>query len=101
MKKPGGFAVRYEPFTCLRIPKLFNLRMDPYERADIVSDQYDDWRVKNAFLMGAMTFHAAAFLQTFVEYPPSQTPASFTTDQIERDVEEKIKANAAKVGHSQ
>ena len=74
MKKPGGFAVWYEPFTCLRIPKIFNLRMDPYERADIVSDQYDDWRVKNAYLMGWMTFHAAEFLETFVDYPPSQTP---------------------------
>jgi arylsulfatase A-like enzyme len=94
MQKPGGFAVWYTPFTCLRIPKLFNLRMDPYERADIVSDQYDDWRVKNAYLMGWMTFHAAGFIDTFVEYPPSQTPASFTIDQIEKDVEMKIKAMA-------
>ena len=90
-KKPGGFGVWYEPFTCYRIPKLYNLRMDPYERADIVSDQYDDWRVKNAYLMGWMTFHAAKFLDTFVEYPPSQAPASFTIDQIERDVERKIR----------
>jgi arylsulfatase A-like enzyme len=95
-KKPGGFAVWYEPLTCLRIPKLFNLRMDPYERADIVSDQYDDWRVKNAYLMGWMTFHAAEFIQTFVEYPPSQTPASFTVDQIERDVENRVKEMAVK-----
>jgi arylsulfatase A-like enzyme len=95
-KKPGGFAVWYEPLTCLRIPKLFNLRMDPYERADIVSDQYDDWRVKNAYLMGWMTFHAAEFIQTFVEYPPSQTPASFTVDQIEKDVEQRVKEMAVK-----
>jgi arylsulfatase A-like enzyme len=94
MQKPGGFAVWYTPFTCLRIPKLFNLRMDPYERADIVSDQYDDWRVKNAYLMGWMTFHAADFIETFVQYPPSQSPASFTIDQIEKDVENKIKAMA-------
>ena len=84
----------YTPFTCLRIPKLFNLRMDPYERADIVSDQYDDWRVKNSYFMGWMTFHAAEFIDTFVQYPPSQTPASFTVDQIEKDVESKIKAMA-------
>lgn len=64
-KKPGGFPVWYEPLTEYRIPKLFNLRMDPYERADVVSDQYDDWRVKNAYLMGEVTFHAAAFLDTF------------------------------------
>ena len=84
----------YTPFTCLRIPKLFNLRMDPYECADIVSDQYDAWRAKNAYLMGWMTFHAANFIQTFVEYPPSQTPANFTIDQMEKEVEAKIKAMA-------
>jgi hypothetical protein len=52
--------------------------------------------VKNAYLMGWMTFHAAEFLQTFVEFPPSQKPASFTIDQIEKDVENMIKANAGK-----
>ena len=89
-KKPGGFPVWYEPLICYRIPKLYNLRMDPYERADISSDQYDDWRVKNAYLMGQMTFHASNFLQTCVEYPPSQPPASFTVDQVAKDVERKI-----------
>jgi arylsulfatase len=96
MRAPGGFRVWYEPFTCMRIPKLFNLRMDPFERADIVSDQYDMWRVDNAYLMGWLTFHAATFLETFVEFPPSQEPASFTIDQIARDVEAKVKANAEK-----
>ena len=96
MEKPGGFAVWYTPFTCLRIPKLYNLRMDPYERADIVSDQYDDWRIQNAYLMGWMTFHAAEFLQTFVDYPPSQEPASFTIDQVQRDVDRAIQQKAGK-----
>jgi arylsulfatase A-like enzyme len=89
-KKPGGFPVWYEPFTTYRIPKLFHLRMDPYERADIVSNQYDDWRVKNAYLMGQITFHAAEFLETFKAYPPSQRPASFSIDQIRRDVDKVI-----------
>jgi arylsulfatase len=97
-KKPGGFPVWYEPLTVYRIPKLFNLRMDPYERADVVSDQYDEWRIENAYLMGQVTFHAANFLESFVEYPPSQEPASFTIDQISRNVEAQIKANAAKAG---
>ncbi|WP_291976425.1 arylsulfatase [Chelatococcus sp.] len=96
MTHPGGFAVWQQPFTCLRIPKLFNLRMDPYERADVVSDQYNDWLVKNDYLLAQLTFHAAQFLETFVEFPPSQEPASFSIDQIARDVEAKIKANAAK-----
>ncbi|HEY6980753.1 arylsulfatase [Reyranella sp.] len=98
MKHPGGFAVWQEPFVCLRVPKLYNLRMDPYERADIVSDEYNKWVVDNAYLISWMTTHAAMFLQTFVEYPPSQEQASFSIDQIARDVEAKIKANAAKAG---
>jgi len=96
MKHPGGFAVWQEPFVPLRVPKLFNLRMDPFERADIVSDQYFDWLVRNDFIAFQCAAHAAAFLQTFVEYPPSQEQASFSIDQIARDVEAKIKANAAK-----
>jgi arylsulfatase A-like enzyme len=95
-KKPGGFPVWYEPFTTYRIPKLFNLRMDPYERADIVSNQYDKWRVENAFLMGEMTFHAAAFLETFKAYPPSQRPASFTIDGIRKDVDKAIEESFKK-----
>ena len=46
------------PFTRLRLPKIFNLRMDPYERADITSDQYYDWLVKNAYLTGNATMKA-------------------------------------------
>ena len=64
--------------------------MDPYERADVVSDQYDDWRVKNAYLMGWMNLKAVAFLQTFKDYPPSQTPASFTIDQVQKDIDRQI-----------
>ncbi|WP_336334509.1 arylsulfatase [Pseudomonas putida] len=96
-RAPGGFAVWSEPFTCLRTPKLFNLRMDPYERADVVSDQYYDWLTKNDYLLFQGTQKAARFLQTFVDYPPSQRPASFSIDQIqsavEKKIEEKMKAN--------
>lgn len=96
MKYPGGFQVWQEPFTPLRVPKLYHLRMDPFERADIVSDQYFDWLVRNDFKIAQITMHAAGFLQTFIEYPPSQEPASFSIDQIARDVEAKIKENEAK-----
>ncbi|MDD0995063.1 arylsulfatase [Pseudomonas sp. TNT2022 ID1044] len=89
-RAPGGLKVWSEPFTCLRVPKLFNLRMDPYERADVVSDQYYDWLTKNDFLLFNGTRKAAAFLQTFVDYPPSQRPASFSIDQIRADVDKKI-----------
>ena len=91
-KHPGGFAVWYEPLTAYRIPKVFNLRMDLYERADIVSDQYDDWRVRNAYLMGWLNLKAVAFLETFKDYPPSQIPASFTIDQVQKNIDDTIQA---------
>lgn len=96
MKYPGGFAVWTEPFVCLRIPRLFNLRMDPFESADIVSDQYDDWRSKNSFLIMQVNCRAMAFLKTFAEYPPSQESQSFTIAQAQRDIEVQIKAKAGK-----
>lgn len=89
-RAPGGFAVWSEPFVCLRVPKLFNLRMDPYERADVVSDQYYDWLTKNDYLLFEATQKAAGFLQTFVDYPPSQRPASFSIDQVRQAVDKKI-----------
>jgi arylsulfatase A-like enzyme len=95
-RAPGGLQVWSEPFTCLRVPKMFNLRMDPYERADIVSDQYYDWLTKNDYLIFQGTRKAAAFLQTFVEYPPSQRPASFSIDQIRADVDKKIEEKMKK-----
>ena len=81
-RKPGGFEVWSNPFTCLRAPKVFNLRMDPMERADVVSDQYYDWQAKNAYLLQYGVWRVAPFLQTFKDYPPSQRPASFSIDQM-------------------
>ncbi|MCP1645490.1 arylsulfatase [Pseudomonas citronellolis] len=97
-RSPGGFTVWSEPFTCLRVPKLFNLRMDPYERADIVSDQYYDWAVKNVYLAFQGERKAAAFLQTFVDYPPSQRPASFSIDQVREEVDKKIEEKMKQQG---
>ncbi|WP_407065187.1 arylsulfatase [Ensifer sp. LC499] len=101
MRKPGGFDVWQDPFVCLRVPKIFNLRMDPYERADIVSDQYNDWRTKNAYLVAEGVGRAAAFLETFIAYPPSQKPASFSVDQIEESVHQKIDEIMAKTQPAQ
>jgi hypothetical protein len=77
-------------FTCLRVPKMFNLRMDPYEHAQTSGDNYDSWRVKNAYVVFEGTRRAAEFLETFLAYPPSQTPASFSIDQIEEGVKKRI-----------
>ncbi|QII85492.1 arylsulfatase [Bordetella hinzii] len=89
-RQPGGFGVWQDPFVCLRVPKVFNLRMDPYERADIVSDQYNDWLTKNAYLSFIGSAKASEFLKTFVEYPPSQRPASFSVDQVQEAVDKAI-----------
>src|SRR5580704_2698114 len=79
-RAPGNLNIWMEPFVCLRLPKIFNLRMDPYERADITSDQYNDWLVHNDYLEIVGMLPAFAFMDTFKEYPPSQAPASFTVD---------------------
>jgi arylsulfatase A-like enzyme len=92
----GGFKVWYEPYIDYRIPKIFNLRMDPYERADIVSDQYDDWRVKNSYIMGYMNTKAGAFLETFGDWPPSQLPGNFTIKYFEDDAQRKMMQNMQK-----
>ena len=60
----------------LRVPKLFNLRTDPFERADITSNTYYDWFIDNAYLALAGNFVLTEFLQTFVEFPPRQKAAS-------------------------
>ncbi|BBU29649.1 arylsulfatase [Burkholderia sp. THE68] len=95
-RAPGGFAVWNNPLTCLRIPKIFNLRMDPYERADVVSDQYYDWTTKNVYVTYGAIAQTAKFLGTFVDYPPSQKPASFTIDGIQSGVEAEIARNTAR-----
>jgi len=89
-RKPGGFEVWANPFTCLRAPKVFNLRMDPMERADIVSDQYYDWLAKNAYLLQYGVWRVAPFLATFKDYPPSQRSASFSIDQMIDKLEQSI-----------
>jgi arylsulfatase A-like enzyme len=94
-RQKGQMDLWANPFTCLRTPKMFNLRMDPYEHADISGDGYDSWRLNNAYLIFNGVVKSAAFLQTFVEYPPSQPPASFSVDQIEADVKKKIAAMQA------
>ncbi|WP_370467979.1 arylsulfatase [Nitrospira sp. KM1] len=97
-RKPGGFEVWSNPFVPLRVSKIFNLRMDPYERADIVSDQYYDWMTKNGYMVAQAQIKAAGFLETFVEYPPSQRPASFSIDQIRKRVDKKIDESFRKRG---
>lgn len=71
-----------EPFVVLRLPKIFNLRRDPYERADQNSNSYWDWMIDKAawLYMGSAT--TAKFLQTFEKYPPSQRPDSWSVTKL-------------------
>jgi len=65
----------------LRVPELFNLRTDPYERADTTSNTYWDWVMDHAFLAVPTQAIVGEFLATFQEFPPRQKAASFTVDQ--------------------
>jgi arylsulfatase A-like enzyme len=78
---PGTLQVWAEPFTRLRVPKMFNLRIDPYERADITSNSYWQWMIERVFLLIYGQALATRFLDTFREFPPRQKAASFTIDQ--------------------
>jgi arylsulfatase A-like enzyme len=78
----GTLRVWAEPFTPLRVPKMFNLRIDPYERADITSNTYYDWCLDHAWVCVPMQTYVAGMLQTFGEFPPRQEPASFSLDKV-------------------
>lgn len=71
-----------EPFVELRLPYIFNLRRDPYERAQITSNTYYDWMLDRAYLLVPAQDYVAQFLATFKEYPPRQKAASFSLDQV-------------------
>lgn len=82
-----GFGVWREPFTELRVPLLFNLRRDPFERAQHNSNTYNDWFISRPFVVVPMQQLAAKFLLSMKEYPPSQTPGSFNLDKIQKMIE--------------
>ena len=86
-----AFGVWMEPFVELRVPLLFNLRRDPFERAQHNSNTYYDWVLDRAFVFVPLQQMAAKFLKTMEEYPPSQTPGSFNLKKIE----EQLRSGAA------
>lgn len=81
-KATGTFRVWMEPFVPLRVPLIFNLRRDPYERAEITSNTYYDWLLDRAFLLVPAQAYVGEFLATFKKYPPRQKAASFSLDQV-------------------
>jgi arylsulfatase A-like enzyme len=89
-RQPGTLLVWGEPFTQLRIPKLFNLRTDPYERADVTSNTYWDWYLNHVYLLLPAQGYVAKFLESFKQFPPRQKAASFTVDQVMEKLESAI-----------
>jgi len=77
----GTLQIWAEPFTVLRLPKLYNLRTDPFERADVTSNTYYDWFLDHPYILMAAAAIVSQFLETFKEFPPRQKAASFTIDQ--------------------
>ena len=76
----GTMGVWAEPFVKLRLPKLFNLRTDPYEFADITSNSYYEWYLYHAYILYGAWGLAAQFADTFKDFPPIQKPNTFTID---------------------
>jgi arylsulfatase A-like enzyme len=87
-RSPGTLELWAEPFTGLRVPKIFNLRTDPFERADITSNTYYDWLIDHVYLLVPAQAYIGEFLQTFREYPQRQKAASFNLDDVLRKLQE-------------
>jgi arylsulfatase len=86
----GTMQVWAEPFTRLRLPKIFNLRTDPYEFADITSNSYWDWVFHNAYFVYGAQGLMAKFVETFKEFPIIQKPNTFTVDDALRKMSESM-----------
>jgi arylsulfatase len=80
-QRAEGFDVWQEPFTPLRLPKIFNLRSDPFETADHEAIDYGHWRVEHTFVLVPAQQYVGQFLGTFKEFPPSQKVGSFSIDE--------------------
>ncbi|MEO1190605.1 MAG: arylsulfatase [Pseudomonadota bacterium] len=78
----GTLQAWAEPFVPLRVPLIFNLRRDPFERSQLTSNTYYDWLIDRVFLLVPAQTYVGRFLETFAEYPPRQKAASFSLDQV-------------------
>ena len=78
----------FEPFVKLRAPKMFNLRRDPFERADENSNTYWDWVISHAYLLYEMQALVAQQIQAFKQFPPRQKPAAFNLDEVLRQIQD-------------
>jgi len=84
----GTLQIWAEPFVTLRIPKIFNIRTDPYERADVTSNTYYDWLLDHAFQLVPAQAIVGQFLMTFKDYPQRQKAASFNLNEVMEKLKE-------------
>jgi arylsulfatase len=87
-QRAHGMDVWEEPFVPLRLPKLFNLRSDPFETADHEGMDYERWRLEHVFLLVPAQQYVGRFLSTFKEYPPRQKVGSFSLDNVLKSLQQ-------------
>jgi arylsulfatase len=92
-QRAHGFQVWEEPMITLRVPKLFNLRSDPFERGDEETIGYDRWRLDRVFLLLPAQVYVAQYLKTFQDFPPRQAPGTFGLDQVMATIRAAATAN--------
>jgi hypothetical protein len=94
-----GVLAWQEPFVPLRLPKLFNLRSDPFENADIASQMfYTKWRGDRFFMLLPAGALVQQYLQTMLEFPPRQTPETWAVSDVLEKIRQKARALEAAHG---
>jgi arylsulfatase len=89
-QRSEGFDVWAEPFVPLRVPRIFNLRSDPLERALHESMNYQRWQIDRIFLLVPAQAIVQRFMRTFVEFPPRQAAATFSVDKASAKLSEAV-----------
>lgn len=87
-QRAKGLAVWQEPLVTLRLPKIFDLRADPFEIANSVSGDYDKWRIDRTYLLVPAQALVGQHLQSYVAFPPRQKPGSFSLEQVLEKLQE-------------
>ncbi|MBI4962404.1 MAG: arylsulfatase [Desulfomonile tiedjei] len=87
-QRSHGLGVWEQPFVDLRLPAIYDLRADPFERANQESIGYAAWRVERLYLLVPAQAYIANWLASFKEFPPRQKPASFNLDQVMQQIQE-------------
>ncbi|MBB3976188.1 arylsulfatase [Rhizobium azooxidifex] len=94
-RKEGTLGVWAEPFTTLRLQKIFNLFQDPFERADITSNTFWDWQLNHVGSAYGMMDVVFAFVSTFKDFPPRSFPPSFNPANVMESTLDSIKRRDA------